>query len=196
MTTLQLALPGAEPARASLDTLFFALQPDADTAAQIARLASQLRLDCGVHGKLRPTDVFHVTLHFLGGFAGLPRTLIESASRAAATVRLPAFDVQFDRALTFTGRPRNIPLVLAGGEGVAGVAALHDALGRALVKAAVRLQGCGSDYTPHLTLLYGDRAIDERPVSAVRWRSREFVLVRSFFGQGRHEVLGRFPLGS
>jgi len=195
MTRLQLALPGADPPRVSLDTLFFALQPAADTADHIAQLASQLRADCGVHGKLRPTEVFHVTLHFLGGFAGLPRTLIEDASRAAAILSMPAFDVEFDRALSFSGRPRNVPLVLAGGEGVAGVTALYDALGKELLKAAVRTLGGGSGYTPHLTLLHGDRAITERRVSAVRWRVREFVLVRSFHGQGRHEVLQRFALG-
>ena len=193
MTSTQLALPGADPSRVSLDTLFFALQPDAETAQQITGLASRLRTDCAVRGRLRPTGVFHVTLHYLGGFVGLPPTLVEDASRAADTVRMPAFDVELGRARTFLGRPRGIPLVLAGDEGTAGVRLLFDSLGRALVKAGVRAYG-GSDYTPHLTLMYGDRAIDERSIGPVRWRAREFVLVRSFFGQGRHEVLARFPL--
>jgi 2'-5' RNA ligase len=50
------------------------------------------------------------------------------------------------------------------------------------------------DFNPHLTFLYGDQAIPEITIAPVSWIVRELVLVRSLHGQGRHLVLGRFPL--
>jgi 2'-5' RNA ligase len=52
-----------------------------------------------------------------------------------------------------------------------------------------------SNYLPHVTLLRGN-AIDtvEESMPPIRWSAHEFVLIRSFFGQSKHEVIGRWPL--
>jgi 2'-5' RNA ligase len=43
-------------------------------------------------------------------------------------------------------------------------------------------------------LLYDDHRIPDQPVEAISWIVREFVLVCSLHGQGRHIPLARWPL--
>jgi 2'-5' RNA ligase len=49
-------------------------------------------------------------------------------------------------------------------------------------------------YTPHVTLAYGMPWIAARPVDAVSWNVREFVLMHSLLGRTRHIALARWPL--
>ena len=103
---------------------------------------------------------------------------------------MPPFEIAFDRLTSFSGKPGRLPLVLRGGDGVAGVTALQQALGGALAKA-----GLGARQSaPHLTLLYDARRIDEQPIDPVRWTVREFVLVHSLLGQTTYIPLGKWPL--
>jgi 2'-5' RNA ligase len=34
----------------------------------------------------------------------------------------------------------------------------------------------------------------QKTITPIQWKVREFVIVRSFFGHTRHEVIGRWPL--
>jgi 2'-5' RNA ligase len=79
--------------------------------------------------------------------------------------------------MSFAGRPGNHPLVLRGSDGVAALTALQQALVVAMEKAGFKLRK--SHFTPHVTLLYGDRCIAEQVVEPVAWSVREFVLVHS-----------------
>jgi 2'-5' RNA ligase len=45
-----------------------------------------------------------------------------------------------------------------------------------------------------MTLLYGRGATVHQAIEPVAWTVRELVLVHSFLGETRHEVLGRWPL--
>jgi RNA 2',3'-cyclic 3'-phosphodiesterase len=188
----QLPLPGLEAAPQPTDRLFFAIVPDAATAARIARLAQRLRGLHGLRGRPLAADRLHVTLHFLGDHAGLPLQLVADASAAAASVAVPAFDVAFDRAASFL-RPRNAPLVLRGGDGLVALTALQRALGAAL-QAAGLLHAAAVRFTPHVTLLYDDRQVIDEPVDTIAWTVREFVLIDSLIGQGRHVPLARWSL--
>lgn len=51
------------------------------------------------------------------------------------------------------------------------------------------------NYQPHITLQYGYKSIRrinlEKPIT---WAVREFVLVRSLQGQGKHEYVDHWPL--
>jgi len=62
--------------------------------------------------------------------------------------------------------------------------------GGALAKAGVGAR----QSTPHLTLLYDARRVDEQPIDPIRWTVREFVLVHSLLGQTRYIPLGKWPL--
>ncbi|MEY2115567.1 MULTISPECIES: hypothetical protein [Rhodanobacter] len=54
-----------------------------------------------------------------------------------------------------------------------------------------------SSFLPHVSLLHG-HAVDavEESVAAIQWQVSEFVLIRSFFGQSKYEVVGRWPLAA
>lgn len=176
------------PART--DRLFFAVAPDAAARERIHALAVHLRAELALRGRPLGPERYHVTLAFLGDHAGLPPRLVEQVSACAGTIALPPFDVALDRVASFA-RGRGSPLVLLGGDGVAGLRALAAALAGRLHDVA---RTDARPYTPHLTLLRDDRVVAERPVAPIAWTAREFVLVHSAVGQGRHTVLGRWPL--
>jgi 2'-5' RNA ligase len=175
--------------------LFFAVFPDTGAAERIAALARHLQEAYALRGKALAPARLHVSLHYLGGYAGLPQGVVTAAIEAAAAVVMPPFDVLLDRAASFRGRPGNCPYVLQGGDGVVGLLALHEQLGTAL-----RRVGLGRwvkpHCLPHMTLLYGDHSIANHPVEPIGWTAREVVLVRSLYGRGRHEYLARRVLGS
>ena len=189
----QASLPGFDAAPKPTDRLFFAIFPDADAAARIARLAQQLRGEHGLHGTPLKPERFHVTLHHLGDYAGLPPHIIAMAGEAAAAVVTPPFEVAFDRAASFSSAPRNRPFVLRGGAGVAALTAFQQALGMAMGKVGLE-RWAKPVYTPHVTLLYDGRSVAEQAIAPIRWTAHEFVLVQSLIGQSRHVPLARWPL--
>lgn len=191
--TEQLLLPGIEPAREPTDRLFFALLPDAATAARVAELARSVREELGLKGKPLATSRFHVTLHFMGDHVGLPEALVASLQNAAGRVSVPPFRVAFDRVGSFAGKPRRRPLVLRGDEGLVDLSAFRRALGDAMGDVGLgRL--VDARFTPHMTLLYDDRLVPEMAVPPVEWVAREFVLIDSLLSQARHVPMGRWSL--
>jgi 2'-5' RNA ligase len=176
------------------DRLFFALYPDEETARnRIAPLANRLRSELHLQGRVLAVERLHMTLHFLGDFAGLPEELLNAAQAAAASVRLACFELCFDVAASFDHhRGHRNPFVLQGAAGSEGATALRHALGQALAAA-----GIPSDprFTPHVTLLYDDRVVPPQTLSPpVRWTAREVVLVHSLVGRGTHVPIARWPL--
>jgi 2'-5' RNA ligase len=182
---------GSPVAPRATDSLFFAVYPDGAAAQRIARLAERLRVEHRLAGKSFGAARFHVTLHHLGSHAGLPPALVGAASRAAATIALPPFEVVFDRVASFPRKVR-LPFVLKG-PGAAGLVALQQAVGEALRGAGIAISAERA-YTPHLTLLYDDRRVAEQPVEPIGWTVHELVLVRSLLGRSQHLPLGRWPL--
>ena len=191
----QSSLPGfgAVPQQPT-DRLFFAIFPDANASARIAQLAQQLRGEHELHGRPLAPERFHVTLHHLGDYAGVPRDVVAMADKAATAVTTMApFEVAFDRVASFSSAPRNRPFVLRGGDGVAALMEFQQALGMAMKKAGLG-RWAKPGYTPHVTLLYDDRSVAEQAVETISWTAREFVLVHSLLGQTRHVALARWPL--
>lgn len=193
----QLWLPGLEAPPTPTDGLFFAVFPDANTAGAISKLAQQLCAETRVRSKPLPAARLHVTLLHLGNFAGgLPPIKVEAAMRAAASINMAPFTVEFDAVASFATKPRPGPLVLTGNEGVAGLHALRDALGHALQHAGFgdRAGSTVAPYTPHVTLAYGMPWAAARPVESACWNVREFALMHSLLGRTRHVALARWPL--
>jgi 2'-5' RNA ligase len=128
----------------------------------------------------------------------LPQELVDAAIKAAASIRMEPFSVEFDHTLTFAKKPRPGPRVLGGTEGLVGLYTLHDVLVGALQNTGFNLAALpnASDFTPHVTLAYGMPWIDERPIEAASWNVREFVLMHSLLGRTRHIALERWPLAA
>lgn len=173
------------------DRLFFALYPDAATALRIGALASRMRAQLQLKGRPHELQRFHVTLHHLGDFAGIPEQVRAAAEAAAAGLAWPRIPLVFDQLLSFTRKDRNRPLVLGGGAGLDGVREFQRALTGALQTAGLRIE---RHFTPHLTLLYDDRAVAPQPIEPLGWTAGEFALVDSLLGPRRHVVLARWPL--
>jgi 2'-5' RNA ligase len=177
-----------------MDRLYFAIFPDAAVAARMAQLAQSLRREHGLKGKAFDTRRLHVTLYYLGDYEGLPAQVVAAAIDAAATVMAPAFEIEFDRALSFGTRAANRPFVLGGGAGVAALTAFQRTLAAALCQCGLGASA-QPQYTPHVTLLYDDGLVAEQPVEALRWKVREFVLMHSLLGRITRLPLARWPLG-
>lgn len=193
----QLWLPGLEAPPTPTDGLFFAVFPDTNTAASISKLAQQLCAETRTRSKPLGANRLHVTLLHLGNFAGgLPPARVDAAMRAAASISMEPFTVGFESVVSFALKPRPGPLVLGGSDGVAGLHALHDALGEALRNAGFgdRAVSASVPYTPHVTLAYGIPSIATRAIEPVCWNVREFALVHSLLGRTRHIALARWPL--
>ncbi|MFG6488397.1 2'-5' RNA ligase family protein [Roseateles sp. BYS78W] len=174
--------------------LFFALRPDEATAERIASIVTAEHEARGLAARLRPSRVFHITLHYFGCFDGEPDThIVASAERAAAEVVRPAFDLSFDRFTSWGGqRAARHPFVLTGGQGLEAVRELRDALVERLL--AHGLAAPERDYEPHLTLRYDKRPAPAWPIDLPGWIASDFVLIKSPQGLTRHDVIDRWPL--
>ena len=191
-TPAQASLPGFEPEPERIDSLYLAILPPATAAAQIESLAKQLRGEHGLKGNPLERERLHVSLHYLGGYAGLPQAIVSAARSAAASMALPAFEIVFDRVGSVARGQRSQPLMLLGGAGMTALNQFQNALGLALRKTGLG-RWATARFTPQLTLLYDDRSL-EQTIEPIAWIAQEFVLVHGMVGQSRHEVIGRWPL--
>jgi 2'-5' RNA ligase len=190
------AHPRTSPA--TTDSLFFAIYPDDTAARHIERLARHMRAQLSLKGQPAATERFHVTLHYLGAFAGVPTDVVAKAREAAAAVTAAAtspFEVTLDRVASFSGRRGKRPLVLQAGGAPPELAALYEGLGNALLAAGLSPRA-HPHFTPHVTLLYDERHVREQPVEPIGWRVHEFCLVRSLLGKSRYETIARWTLGA
>jgi 2'-5' RNA ligase len=185
------SLPGFEGA-APIDNLFFAIFPDIDTSVRINDLAREIGIRHDLRGKPLRKDRFHVTLHELGAYDGVPPALVRDASRGAGELDVAPFGVTFDRVASFAGGQTK-PCVLLGPEDDSPLHRFRHALGKRL-----SLHGAGkhlkSSFTPHVTLRYEVASVPMQAVPAIWWTVREFVLVHSVTGRTEHRILGRWPL--
>lgn len=171
---------------------FFAILPDTDTAEQANALAHHLHGMIGFRGQPRAANLLHMTVCGVGVFAQLPENAMTVISQIAASIRMAAFTLRLDSLLTFR-QPQH--LVLCGDIGRNEFRMLHIQLALALRRAGfgVKVQ---RSLNPHMTLLYNGRK--EVPKSSliepIALAAREFALVRSFHGEGRHEHIDRWPL--
>jgi len=175
--------------RASTDgRLFLAALPDAITAARIFGLAGVLKRAHGFSGKLIAPDRLHVSLFFLGGL----RQDMECAAReATGEMRMPPFQVSFDRTASFRGRVGSRPFVLVGGDGVGELKSFRQGLGAGLAREGLR-RIAAANFEPHVTLLYDPRGVDEYPLAEpICWMVNEIVLIQSKSG---HMHLARWRL--
>ena len=167
--------------------LFFAIVPDRATAERIYRLAGALKRAHRFDGKLIAPDRLHISLFSL---AGLSDRQICAACEAATDFRTEQFEVSFDRTTSFRGGPGNRPFVLIGEDGLRRLQSFQQMLAAALTRRGLR-RPANTNFTPHVTLLYDARSVDEYPVEPVVWTVAGFVLVRCLKG---HKHLERWWL--
>jgi 2'-5' RNA ligase len=169
------------------DRLFLAAVPDAATAEEIYRRAGILKRAHQFSGSLIKPERLHISLFFLGG---LPDDVVQTACDAAKAVRIPPFEVSFDRTVSFRGNPSSRPFVLTGEDGLIRLKSFRRALGAAIAGCGLR-RVAKTNFTPHVTLLYDKRDVAEHPIAPISWTVSDFVLIHSL---NRHDHLARWPL--
>jgi 2'-5' RNA ligase len=188
--TMQMGLPGFDPPTPT-DRLMFLIYPDTATAERIAVEARRLRETLGLRGQPLLTDRFHITLHHLGDYVGLPNDVVTKGKMAGGALKAAPFEVVFDKAVSFANRPDANPFTLQGGEGVAALVDFQKALGLKMAGAALKPD---KQFVPHITLLYDGQVIPVLDIAPIRWTVDRFVLVQSKLGQTQHIVLQTWEL--
>jgi 2'-5' RNA ligase len=168
----------------------FASKPAADAAARIHRLAKVVKCARKFEGALIGTDRLHVTLFFLDGGSSSAERILRLACEAAQEVHMPSFEVSFDRIASFRGSTDRHPFVLLGDDGLSRLRLLRRTLGDAMVRNGLK-HLVKADFTPHITLLYDKRKVEEQPIEPIFWTVSEFVLIHSMCG---HTHLAQWPL--
>ena len=168
--------------------LFLAILPDAKASAQIHEMAVILKAAHAFRGRLTAPERLHVTLFSLGG---LCEDVVSKACSAIDELKAEPFDVSFDHTVSFHGRPGSRPFVLAGGIGLGRLKLFRRLLADAFAQRDGLKHLGRRDFTPHVTLLFDDRAVDEHPFGPIGWTVRDLVLIHSMNG---HDHLARWPL--
>jgi RNA 2',3'-cyclic 3'-phosphodiesterase len=180
-----------QPVRRFDQRLFFAVYPDAAACHAIARIDAGLRAEHGLLGRSLAGRL-HVTLHFLGDYeSGDDEEVASRAQRAGQIVAARPFAARFNHVVSLP-RPRRSPVFLRGGDNALFVE-FQQALAVAMIEAGLG-DRVNLRFDPQITLLYDDRTIAEKSVTPVEWAVREFFLVRSVLGEGRHIIVARWPL--
>jgi 2'-5' RNA ligase len=174
---------------------FFALLPDREAVTSISRLSLHLRLNYGMTGNPIADERLHVSLYGFGSRIAPSQKILGQLSHAAdvAAAFTPPFEIRFDCALSYSRKNAKKAFVLASSVPTPGFQSLHDALGSALSH-----YDLGHDLwksrDPHLTLVYDQQMIPRESVAAVHWLAGEFVLIKSYVGESKYELLGRWRL--
>lgn len=174
---------------------FFAALPDDQARSAIAGVSERFRKSPRITGTAVGADNFHLMLCPIGRPERMLPSLETALLAAAGTVQARAFDVTLDSAMRFTAQDGRFPFVLcADSSSTASALKLRQAIAEAQRRIGLPVSGVSS-YLPHVALLHG-HAVDaiQEAITPISWTVREFVLVRSFFGQARQEVVARWPL--
>ncbi len=158
---------------------------EAPVGSQALEIASEIQTANGIQAKLRPLDHLHISLQHIRDDKRLREKYVFAAKRAANAVVAEAFDVCFDRIVTFPGgRPDRRATVLLGGS--TALMDLQCRLGVALISNGLR--GALS-FNPHITLFYSSRSVVPQQIDPLRFTVRRFSLVHSERGLTKYNIL-------
>lgn len=162
--------------------VFFAVWPDAATAARLDQLGHQAHAK--LSGRRMRRDTLHMTLAFIGEVS---QARIETLRQTAARLREDSFSLQIDRIDCW----RHNRIVWAG------CRQTPPALSRLAGQLAA---GCGvteaREFAAHVTLLRDAQCLLPPEFEPIVWPVREFVLVESKLSdKGAHyDIIDRWPL--
>jgi 2'-5' RNA ligase len=178
-------------AQSEAGSLFFCVFPEPDAREAIAAETDALRVEHSLSGPAIKPNRLHATLHYLGEHLIDRVDILEAAAVAASGVRHAPFEVTLARASSFSTRNDRHPCVLLCPEERPPIHGLWRELSNRLMAGGFG-RYLQREFTPHVTVLYDTRVLTPHAIEPIRWRARDFSLVRS--GQGGYEVIGSWPL--
>lgn len=174
-------------------SLFLAVFPPPIACESIAIETDALRVEHSLTGaQIRPNRL-HATLHYLGEHAIERNDIVDKASVAASQVSHAGFDMVLASASSFSTRTDRHPCVLLCPEERPPIHGLWRELGNQLMAAGLG-RYLKRDFVPHVTVLYDSRVLTPQAIEPVRWRVRDFSLVRSQPGRNDYEILANWRL--
>jgi RNA 2',3'-cyclic 3'-phosphodiesterase len=176
------------------ERLFFGLMPDCETGKRMARFGDWFHSENHIRANQLQMERLHVSLHHIGDYKRLRSKFVYAARQAAKAVLMRPFEVEFRSVLSFPVAPhkKDRPLVLLGEEGGA-LRELFHALGCAMTRNGLK---AAPDFVPHMTLSYGPQFVPLQAIEPLRFVASNFVLIHSFRGLTRYEVLGSWSLAA
>lgn len=176
--------------------LYLMLYLPPETARSVARL--QGRLSQGYRGpsKPMPPERLHITLVPLGSYVHrIPAEVLQVAVTAGSLLEEAPFRVCFDTLQSRGPKHLRGTIELTGhGAGVLPLYRLRRQVVHALLKAGWLEEAIRPGFYPHITVDYERDPVSTRAVEPLVWDVTEVRLVDSHYGEGRHEVLARWPL--
>jgi 2'-5' RNA ligase len=176
---------GPPPFHHAFERFFFALRPDSETARAIDAFTARELPD----GRRVPPGHQHVTLALTEDVAPPASDLIARLLEAGAQVEGECFDLVLDRISAHARTAALVPSLPP-----APLLDLQRRIIAAMADQGARLRA-GWRFSPHQTLCYRRGETFSHRVDGFVWSVRDFVLVRSLVGLGRHEMVHRWPLG-
>ncbi|MGE0080735.1 MAG: RNA 2',3'-cyclic phosphodiesterase [Thiohalomonadaceae bacterium] len=167
--------------------LFFALWPDDETRARLARVARAVGPPCG--GRTVPAGNLHLTLEFLGN---VPAATLDCLLGCGSAYTGEGFRLVIDRAGSFN---RTGIVWLGPAEVPAALTRIYEHLHAGV--ACCGLVPEERPFRPHLTVMRkARRAPATEPFEPVPWVVDDFVLVESVTSPegSSYQVLRRWPL--
>ena len=184
-------LPRGE--RDCLGTVYFAFKPEPAVAEQGVSIGSRLCAKHGLIGRVSPA-VLHVTICPIAYLPKLSDEDIDAARKVAGSLVAEPFEMILDRIRTYPNGQERLPLVAFADNGVPRAGLFRHALIADLRRGGFMIHRKLPKL--HMTLLYDRRTVAEEPIDPIRWIVRDFALVHSIHGEGRHVLLGQWPLRS
>lgn len=163
--------------------LFFAALPPPEERQAMTAVRDGVR-----GGNPVADDRLHVTMWITDDWPARPLAGADALLAAAEAAKLPTFSVELDR-LVFA--PESA--LLKPTRRVAAIRRVQRQLARALAPLRPSIRR-GWHFNPHATLRHGPQTASEHPISPIRWRATELVLIHSLVGNTLHVPLGRVTL--
>lgn len=189
----QLGLDLGGAATEETQSIFLALWPDAATRERIAALAATLKAEkLAARGWITPAK-YHATLHHFALPPAARPSFEAAARRAAARLSMKAFAWNPDRIDSFHGKPGHHPCVLRGADDPPALRMLWTQLREALILEGLGKQLGRQAFTPHITLAYLPRPLEEpRTVEPLAWQVERLALLHSVQGRPEYERLAEW----
>lgn len=175
---------------------YYLIYPPPAVAARAAQWNRRLQATGGI-GAPMPPERLHITLHALGRFEhGIPHDLLHRARAVGQTLSDEPFDVALDVLQPHHGKDGSGSMALVGrGPAVLALRRFQRNLGDAMRRMGFSTDQIRVHFSPHMTLDYAHpRLSATKTIAPIAWQVTQLFLVDSLYGQGRHEVLARWPL--
>lgn len=180
------------PPRQGRDPVFFAVLVGGEIRPALQAIVDEQRQLYGISAALLPATTLHISLVGVGFYQELSGSDLAVAMATGDAIGFQPFEISLTRLASFRRKVGSPPLVLRPGSDTP-LVELARLLRWGMLERGFEVRSSPNEAF-HLTLLYdrvsAPEVVLERPPTL---RVEGFALVRSFYGQGRYEVIGEWP---